>query len=84
MSQSVNVYSDGGILFGSGTSTTGSTSITSFTVSAGGPYSIVHAGRNVVVAPTSGTHAKGKSWMTRVVTDGITSLTLAHANPFTD
>lgn len=67
----------GPIALGSGTATSGSATISSYTST-----DARSEGRmNVVVAITSGDNV-GASFRTRVITDGGTSLTLAHASPF--
>ena len=86
MTQTVDVYTTGGIKLGTGTATSGSATISSFTRTANAayPYDTVGAGRNVLVSPTTGTNATGRAYQTRVVTDGVTSLTLAAVHPVAD
>lgn len=72
MTVSCKVYK-GANLLGSGTATNNSASITSFTTSGG---NVVGPGRNVQVTITSGSNNVGNTFNTRVLTDGITSLTL--------
>lgn len=86
MTQTVNVYTQGKVLLGQGTATSGSATIASFTRTSGngGSYSSVGNGRNVLVSSTTGANATGRSYMTRCVTDGVTSLTLADKHPFAD
>ena len=67
----------GPIALGSGTATSGSATISSYTST-----DARSEGRmNVTVAITSSTH-EGSSFRTRVLTDGGTSLTLANTSPF--
>ncbi len=66
-----------GLLIGSGTATSGSASISSYT-----SLDVVSEERkNVTVAITSSTHA-GSVFRTRVLTDGGTSLTLKDTSPY--
>ncbi len=58
---------------GSGTATDGSATITSFTAASG---NVVHAGRNVQVTFTAGSHQLGTTVCHRVITDNGTSLVL--------
>ena len=67
-----------GIELGSGSITNGSASLTGYSATNG---RLTGTGRNVEVAITSSTHV-GKSFGTRVVTDGGSTLTLADKNPF--
>lgn len=77
MTLAVDVYKNG-IILGSGTATAASASIASYTANSS---RVTGPGRNVQVVVTDVANA-GKQWNTRVVTDGVTSLTLADACPY--
>jgi hypothetical protein len=72
MTVSVGVYK-GVNKLGTGTATNGSATITSFTTASG---NVVGPGRNVQVTITSGSNNVGNTINTRVLVDGVTSLTL--------
>lgn len=77
MTLAVDIYKNG-IKLASGTATNASASLTSVTEL----LATVYLGRNVqVTVATAGTNA-GSTWRTRILTDGVTSLTLADACPF--
>lgn len=84
MTQTVKIYTDGGMLLAHGTATNGSATIASVTVDGGGPNSVVGHNRNVVVTSTSGSNATGKSYLNRVLTDNTTSLVMYEKHPFSD
>lgn len=76
----------GPIKLGSGSITSGATSITSYTSTDAKRNTMASKGfgenwMNVTVAITSSTDI-GKSFQTRITADGTTSLTLADANPY--
>ena len=84
MASSCDIYK-GGIILGSGTCAAGSASITSYTANNSGGLANdknrTCARKNVIVVVTqNGTH-KGRSWRTRVLTEGSTTV-LADACPF--
>lgn len=72
-----SVYKAGGRLLGTGSISSGATSLTGWSAAAGNP-SI--ARRNVIVTITSSTHA-GSSFATKVMVEGA-SLTLRDPSPF--
>lgn len=67
----------GPVKLGSGTATSGSATISSYTSTGVKAEDRL----NVVVAITSSTHT-GSSFRARILTDGGTSLTLSEASPF--
>lgn len=76
----------GSIRLGSGSITSGATSITSYTSTDAKRNTMASKGfgehgMNVTVVITSSTHA-GSSFRTRITADGGTSLTIANANPY--
>lgn len=77
MTYAVDVYKNGQKL-GSGTATAGSKTISSYTALAVGNSP---AGKNIQVVATAGNNI-GAKIDTRVITDGVTSLTLNDAGPF--
>jgi len=83
MSHSVAIYTQGKMKLGTGTATKDSTTISSFTETAGSIYSQVHDGRNILISPTSG-NSRGMTVAARVVTDGGTSITLGLPYPLAD
>lgn len=94
MTQSVDIYM-GSVKIGSGTATAGSTSITGFSYANSfkdGRFNKGTAGVNnkglkgedVQVHSTTGSNAVKKSYRTRIITDGGTTLTMKDAHPFSD
>lgn len=79
MTLAVDIYKNG-IQLGSGTATAASATVASVTATAS---RVVGPGRNVQLVVTDVGTNNGRSWNTRVVTDGVTSLTLADACPYT-
>lgn len=77
MAYNVDVYK-GGIKLGSGSATNGSATISSYTAAVAGNSP---AGKNVQVVATSGNNI-GASVATRILTDGVTSLTLQDKSTF--
>lgn len=77
MTYAVDVYKNGRKL-GSGTATAASKTITSYTALIAGNSP---AGKNVQVVSTGGNNI-GAKIDTRVIVDGVTSLTLQDAGPF--
>lgn len=76
MTFAVDVYK-GPIKLGSGTATSGSGSISSYTT-----LITANSGRNVQLqVTTAGTH-NGKMWPAKITTDGGASLTLRDVCPF--
>lgn len=78
MASTVKIFKNG-IELGSGSAAAASATISSYSATNSRPTG---QGRNVQIMVTqAGTHV-GRSWRTRVVTDGGSSLTLKDACPF--